>query len=77
MPSQVTIITGQRFNLVSHGNGLAYHLTSRAHPGDDGVFVQGEDAGTFREELDLLQAAHPYWLLDDILARLFEEWRPY
>ena len=73
---QVCIIEGNRYALVSYGNGFAYHLQMRGHPQDNGVYVEGDDATTFRNELDMLETAHPYWHVDDILARLHHMYTP-
>lgn len=37
------------YTLTSHGNGLAYEITS---PRGESLFVQGDDASDFRQELD-------------------------
>lgn len=37
------------YSLVSHGKGLAYELTA---PLGESLFLQGDDANDFRQELD-------------------------
>jgi hypothetical protein len=44
--------TTRRFEVRSYGNGLAYSL--RRRPDNLSVLFQGDDADTFRNELDVL-----------------------
>lgn len=66
---QAIILSTPRFILYSFGNGLAYDLTRRDGLGN--VFVQGDDASTFRDELDAMESAAPDRATDEILGELF------
>jgi hypothetical protein len=54
---RITIISTERFDLVSVGNGLHYELFDNDVE-ESTVFV-GDDAVRFREELDAFEAAQP------------------
>lgn len=67
----VRILEGHYYALDSYGNGAGYTL--RAKTLKASVWLQGDDAHTFREELDALEAAHPNDLPDALLSRLWED----
>jgi hypothetical protein len=69
---RVTILRGDKFSLESHGNGWAYTL--RRHEGRLSIWLQDDDASTFRDELDSLERAFPYRPLDDVLSTLWGEY---
>lgn len=48
----------QEFRLVSHGNGLAYELINKESCRS--IFLQGDDAGDFRDELEELSERLDY-----------------
>ena len=58
------------FNVISYGNGLAYAI--EAKPSYASVFVQGEDAALFREEMETLEEIWDD--IDEALARLWLSW---
>lgn len=67
---QAIIRTSPGFLLTSHGNGLAYGLTHR-ESGEE-LFFQGDDADTFREELEAWEAAADGTLsTEHVLGALF------
>lgn len=49
---------GPRYRLVSHGNGLAYSLTQKADSDQLEVFVSGDDALRFEEEMEGYECPH-------------------
>lgn len=66
----ITIAKAHDFQLDSYGNGAAYALKCC-----DGasVWLSGDDATQFREELDALERAHPKWPQSRILAWMWDE----
>lgn len=68
-----TIMHGERYQLVSYGNGVAYEI--REKDKTTSLFVQGDDATTLKQELDAIEAAFPEMSIDDVLARLWEPYR--
>lgn len=61
-----TIYHSARFDMVSYGNGLSYALhDNRARKS---MFVQGDDATSFREEWEAFEATCPEAPLDDFFA---------
>lgn len=68
--TQVEIARGGPLRLVSYGNGDAYALYWGATD-DESIFVQGDDATTFREEWEALEAANP----NTATAMLLQEMR--
>jgi hypothetical protein len=65
----IRIYDTARFYVVSHGNGLAYIFNHK--PDDLEVFFQGDDATTFREQLEAYESIFPNEASDSILARLW------
>lgn len=64
---QVTIYTSKRYSVDSMGNG-AFVTVTRLTDGAS-VFMQGDDAVTFREELD---AAGEIYTADDVCSEYDE-----
>ena len=60
------------FCLQSYGHGIAFCLTNKKAKRD--VFMQGDDATTFHDELMLLQQAKPHWSNDDTLRDLWSRY---
>ena len=56
-----------RLTVTSHGNGLAYavQMGSAGEPMRT-LFLQGDDAITFRDEFDAMEQARPYLATRDI-----------
>lgn len=63
------IAEGQHYSITSYGNGWAYTLLDKR----DGlsVFVQGEDATTFRADWEDIEEHNPEWSQDDVLGWLW------
>lgn len=57
------------FNLTSYGNGLAYCLAHKTQCRE--VFVQGDDAGDFREAWEAIDANNGGGTLNHVLSRLW------
>lgn len=53
----------------SYGNGLSYELRNKN--ADDSIYLQGDDATQFREELDAMENADPMCPTDTILNELW------
>lgn len=72
---QATIMSGGPYKLISYGNGTAYCLQNWGN--DDKpetpweVFVQGDDALQFREEIDALEAMHATMPTRDVLGTMW------
>lgn len=60
------------FRVTSWGNGLAYDLAHK--PSGRSVFFQGEDAGTFRDELDALTSGTPCLDYGDALRAIWHDY---
>ncbi len=63
---------GAAFALDSYGNGAAYTFRALAAPASS-VFLQDEDAATFRDELDRLETLRPDDSPDQILSWLWDQ----
>lgn len=63
----VIIQQSPQFVLTSYGNGTAYKLENTGEALS--VFVQGDDAATFRDELDKFESCNPE---GDALAYLWD-----
>lgn len=68
MSHTVTIAQGAPYSLDSYGNGLAYELKCE---GEESVFVQGDDATTFREEYEALERMFPNAPTSIVLRELY------
>ena len=69
MASNVTIYQAGGYSLVSHGNGWAYTMT---RPDGATLWLQDDDATTFRDELDSLPATWPVKQTLAYMAELYE-----
>ena len=69
MASNVTIYQAGGYSLVSHGNGWAYTMTC---PDGATLWLQDDDAVTFRDELDSLPATWPVKQTLAYMAELYE-----
>lgn len=67
--STVIIAQSERFILSSSYNGIAYTLRNTAEARE--VFVQGDDAAAFREELEKFEKHNPE---GDALAYLWDQY---
>ncbi|AFU87871.1 hypothetical protein CcrColossus_gp001 [Caulobacter phage CcrColossus] len=67
----IRIMEGTRYALDSYGNGAAYTLRNKI--AQTSVWLQGDDAATFREELEAQEAAHPNKNPDYILSWLWDD----
>jgi hypothetical protein len=65
--TRTTIHTSARFSLVSFGGGTAYLLS---HQGAT-IFVQGDDAGQLREDLESIAVNFPNDPVERCLSRLW------
>lgn len=65
---EVEILSGERFSLVSYGNGWAYKLTDSRLVAS--LWLQDESALYFRKELDALEEAKPNVQPDTLLSFL-------
>lgn len=66
MATRVTIYHSARFDVVSYGNGLSYAVHDNiSHKSG---FVQGDDAITFRAELEAWEEAFPERCYDEFYA---------
>lgn len=65
------ILEGERYALDSYGNGAGYTLRNKI--AETSVWLQGDDAASFREELDAQEAAHPHHDPDRVLSWLWDE----
>lgn len=72
---QAILINTDKWNLTSYGNGLAYCLTDKTNiSGDEdscSLFVQGDDAITFRDELESLETTYPERPFNDLLGMIW------
>lgn len=59
------------WQVTSYGNGLAYEILRK--PDLANVFVQGDAADEFREELDKLTSRVPYLSFADALCVIFQD----
>ena len=66
------IMRSSSFTLDNQFNGLCYCLTHI--PSGKDIFLQGDDATQFREELDALELARPEALAEEILGELFNQY---
>ncbi len=64
----------RRFICLSYGNGLAYTLEMRRTR--ESILFQGDDASTFREELDTLTNGRLPISYDDALGVLWNDYGP-
>jgi hypothetical protein len=62
-----------RYTVRSYGNGESYLFTNKAT--GQAVHAQGDDAITFREELNAYETANPNTPFDDILDGLWDIYR--
>ncbi len=69
---QVTVKKTDNYELISHGNGLAYELNNTAVKRS--VFLQGDDALQFETELETWEKYHPYKATAEILGALFSQY---
>ncbi|UTU09320.1 hypothetical protein CcrBL47_gp550 [Caulobacter phage BL47] len=67
----ITISQGLRWRLDSYGNGAAYALYDLSAGAS--VWIDGDDATTFREALDTVEAQRPQDEPDEILGHLWDE----
>lgn len=65
------ISEGARFALDSYGNGAAYTLRDKA--AQTSVWLQGDDAGAFREIYDTLETVCPHFSPDETLGVLWDQ----
>ncbi|WP_310530757.1 hypothetical protein [Novosphingobium sp.] len=71
----IKIMTGGPYDLHSYGNGTAYCL--ELHGNDEkpetpwSIFVQGDDATQFREEIAAIEAMHPAMPTRDVLGQMW------
>lgn len=68
--SKTVIHESDSFTVTSYGNGAAYAIETPTHS----LFLQGDDAAQFRDELDAREQARPDMLTADILAELWGEY---
>lgn len=68
----VTIYDTATFEVVSHGNGTAYSFTHKIK--DETKFFQGDDAITFREEIEIRETVYPDMSLEVILGTVWFEY---
>jgi hypothetical protein len=66
----IIVMNGSRHRLISYGNGLAYRLEDMK--GRRSVFLQGDDAHQFRDELETLENLRPDDGADDILGWMWD-----
>lgn len=66
----ITISEGLRYRLDSYGNGAAYSLQDIA--GGVSVWLQGDDAATFRDLFDKIEETRPDYVPDQILEHLWD-----
>lgn len=66
MMTRTLLYHSERFDVVSYGNGLSYavhdNITRKS------MFVQGEDAVAFREELETFERLFPKTRYDEFYA---------
>jgi len=67
---QAIIRFTDRYTLTSSGDGLAYSLEDKTHAMV--IYVQADDATTFRDELEALEDVYPEWTTDEILECLWD-----
>ena len=60
------------FTLDSSGNGFSYTLTRKRDNGS--VFVHGDDASTFRENIELFETRNPDELSNRMLQDLWDSY---
>lgn len=60
------------FTVTSHGNGTAYTFTHK--PSGRSVFFQGDDAITFRGEIEAYENANPDMEYDAIFSQLWSDY---
>jgi len=68
---QVVIMQSDRYELTSYGNGLAYRLRNKER--GRSLFVQGDEATSFRDELNAIENANPDWPIDRTFRWLLNE----
>ena len=67
----ITIGEGKLFRLDSYGNGAAYTLWDLTTGAS--VYLQGDDATTFRDELDKVETVMPLGSQDEVLGWLWDQ----
>ena len=67
--SKVTIRKGKSFELISYGNGAAYELR---RDDSESIFLQGDDAEAFRQELEDLERLMLRQPVDLVLKSMWE-----
>lgn len=72
--NSVVILAGEPFTLTSYGNGTAYSLRNAARK--QSIFVQGDDAAAFREEMERREEFFPDMLSADLLREMWWEYSP-
>ena len=65
------IMRGQHYALDSYGNGFAYELIDTL--AEQSVFVQGDDASQLWNDIEGIEAVHPDWSPDALLAYAWDE----
>ena len=74
MQSQLIMSAGP-YKLISFGNGTAYSLENHCFDSVDdsplSVFVQGDDAAQFRDEIAAMESAHPTMPTRDVLGEIW------
>lgn len=66
---RATLHATPHYTLTSWGNGTAYELRHIAS--DQSVFVQGDDAAQFADEMADLENYRPDWSTDQVLGEMF------
>lgn len=67
--TRTRIFNTPSYALTSWGNGTAYAMVRKAT--NESIYVQGEDASTFWEELSGLEIHRPDWTVEQVLEELF------
>lgn len=67
----ITISQGLRFRLDSYGNGAAYALYDLSAGAS--VWLEGDDATAFRDELDNVETQRPHDEPDEVLGHLWHD----
>ena len=70
-----TIMHGDRYELKSYGNGMAYCLAELGKSLDDALFVQGDEALDLMLDIERAEHTWPEAPVDDVLGRVLDWWR--
>jgi hypothetical protein len=69
--SRITIFSSELFDIVSYGNGYSYAFHNNKEK--KSLFMQGEDAETFRNDIEAWENIDENMTYDDIYSIMWDE----